>query len=243
MRPCVSVFVGLLTLAGASPARAGLTPSIGNDPAPTVYFIQGQSFTPSIPGNRGISTPTASPAGTDFLTQFRFDFAAGEFGVPPGVLYIYGFAPSQAQVDNGGQGSLGTGTHIGDGVYAFANVKVPFNTKSFAVLLEQRSIFDGSGNLYAGGVDLFPQGGDIREGNGNFDAGFTASFAPAPAPEPSALMLFGNGVLGLIGRGWVRRNRPSSGGPPTADPAAPDLASNLFPVARRASLRSGSRQP
>jgi PEP-CTERM motif-containing protein len=205
MRPWTSVFVGLLTLAGAPPARAGLIPSIGNDPAPTVYFIQGQSFTPSIPGDRGISTPTVSPTGTVFLTQFRFDFAAGEFGVPPAVLYIYGFEPSQTEVHNGGQGSLGAGTHIGDGVYAFANVEVPFNTKSFAVLPNQRSIFDGSGNLYAGGVDLFPQGGGVREGNGNFDAGFTASFAPPPVSEPTTLMLFGTGVLGLLGRGWVRR--------------------------------------
>jgi hypothetical protein len=192
-----------------------LIPSIGNGPAPTVYFIQGQSFTPSIQGDLGSSTPRTSPAGTVFLTQFRFDFSSDDpFGVPPAVLYIYGFEPSQAQVYNGGQGSLGAGTHIAGGVYAFANVEVPFNTKSLAVLPEQRSIFDGSGNRYAGGIDLFPQGGGVREGNGNFDAGFTASFASAPVPEPNALMLFGTGVLGLLARGWVRRDRPSSGGPP-----------------------------
>jgi hypothetical protein len=201
MRLWISVFVGLLTLAGASPASAGLIPSIGNDPASIVYFIQGQSFTPSIQGDGGTRAPTPSPAGTVFLTRFQFNFASDDpFGVPPAVLYIYEFEPSQAQVSNGGQGSLGAGTSIGGGAYAFANLEIPFNTKSFAVLPEQQSIFDGSGNPYAGGVDLFPQGGVVREGYGDFDAGFTATFTP----EPNTLMLFGMGVLGLLGRGWVR---------------------------------------
>src|SRR5262249_41776102 len=157
--------------------------SIGNETPSTFFFIQGQSFTPSVQGNRGVGTPTASPAGTVFLNQFSFDFVFGDpFGVPPPVLYIYGFEPSEAQVSNGGQGSLGAGTHIGGGVYTFDNLEIPFSTRSFAVLPESRSIFDGSGNPYAGGVDLFPQGGVVREGFGDFDAGFTATFTTVPEP-------------------------------------------------------------
>jgi hypothetical protein len=204
MRRWTYACVALVTLMGASPACADLMYSIGNNTPPTMFFIQGQSFTPSIQGNRGVGTPTASPAGTVFLTQFGFDFdLSSPFGVPPPVLYIYGFEPSEAQVSNGGQGSLGAGTHIGGGVYAFDNLELPFSTKSFAVLPESRSIFDGSGHPYAGGVDLFPQGGVVREGNGDFDAGFTATFT-ATVPEPGSLLLFGIGTLSLVGCGWRR---------------------------------------
>lgn len=213
MRPWTSAFVGLLMLGGVSPASAGPIPSIGNDGGPTIYFIQGQSFTPSIMGDRGHGTLTPSPAGTVRLMQFQFDFARDDpNGTPPPVLYIYGFEPSRAQVFYDGEGSLGTGTHIGGGVYAFNNLEIPFSRKSYAVLPDQRSIFDGPGDPYGGGVDLFPQGRGIWEGNGNFDASFTAVFAPAAVPEPTTLMLVGTGILGLIGRRWVRGNRPGGGG-------------------------------
>ena len=194
---------GVLAFGGTGRAES-IIYSIGNSTSATSFFIQGQSFTPSIQGNRGVGTPTASPAGTVFLTQFSFDFdLSSPFGVPPPVLYIYGFEPSEAQVSNGGQGSLGVGTNIGGGVYAFDNLELPFGTKSFAVLPESRSIFDGSGNPYAGGVDLFPQGGVVREGNGDFDAGFTATFT-ATVPEPGSVLLFGIGTLSLVGCGWRR---------------------------------------
>jgi hypothetical protein len=185
--------------------------SIGNNTPSTPFFIQGQSFTPSIQGNRGVGTPTASPAGTVFLTQFSFDFDPGSpFGVPPPVLYIYAFEPTVAQVDSGGLGSLGVGVHIGGGVYAFDNLEIPFNTRSFAVLPESRSIFDGAGHPYPGGLDLFPQGGIILEGPGGFDAGFSATFVTS-VPEPVTLLLLGTGALSLLGADRFRRKRPGSG--------------------------------
>lgn len=212
MRRWACVLVTLAALAGASPARADVMYSIGNNTPPTLFFIQGQSFTPSVQGNRGVGTPTASPAGTVFLTQFSFDFDPGSpFGVPPPVLYIYAFEPTVAQVDGGGLGSLGVGVHVGGGVYAFDNLEIPFNTKSFAVLPESRSIFDGAGNPYPGGVDLFPQGGIIAEGFGDFDAGFTATFVSTTVPEPTTLALFVTGALALLGADGLRRKRPGSG--------------------------------
>jgi hypothetical protein len=209
MRRWIYALVGLAALIGAPPAGAAF--SIGNNTPSTFFFIQGQSFTPAVQGNRGVGVPAPSPAGTVFLTEFSFDFAVNDpFGAPSPVLYIYAFEPTEAQVSGGGLGSLGAGTHVGGGVYSFSNLEIPFAAKSYAVLPESRSIFDGSGNPYTGGVDMFPQGGVVREGFGDFDAGFTATFADQVVPEPASLTLFGVGALGLFGCDRLRRRRPTA---------------------------------
>jgi hypothetical protein len=81
-------------------------------------------------------------------------------------------------------------------VYQFNNLEIPFNAKSYAILPESRSIFDGSGNPYTGGIDIFPRAGLVQEGLGDFDAGLNATFS-IEVPEPSILSLLTLGLLGL----------------------------------------------
>jgi hypothetical protein len=50
----------------------------------------------------------ATPNDTVFLRLVSFDFTfAAPFGTPPSVLYIYDFVPTEAQVNNNGDGNLG----------------------------------------------------------------------------------------------------------------------------------------
>ena len=117
------------------------------------------------------------------MSQFSFDFV--DPTTAPSVLYIYDSPPTIAQVNNSGQGSLGVGNNQGAGVYSFNNLPLDANTKYYAVLPTSASIFDGSGNPYPGGVDMFPMPAGspttVSEGNGNFDAGFTATFQTVAA--------------------------------------------------------------
>jgi hypothetical protein len=201
-------FTALVLFLGTPAAQAGPVYSIGNQvPHQTsdTFFIQGQSFTPSVQGDRGSGTPTASPSGTVLLTQFSVDFNLTDFEPPPppAVLYIYAFAPTVAQVDNNGQGSLGAGTLIDpSGVYGFSDLELSFGQKYFAVLPASRSIYDIP-DSYDGGADLFPQAGAVAEGG--FDAGFTATFTTVPGP--SSLALLGAGILVLLGHACRRRTR------------------------------------
>lgn len=204
----VSFGVAVVVLTSAVWGHAISTFSIGNATPSTIFFIQGQSFTPSIQGNDSLGVPTATPNNTVFLRLFSFDFTfVAPFGIPPSVLYIYDFVPTEAQVSNNGEGNLGVGTHLAGGEYKFNNLEIPFNAKSYAILPESHNIFDGSGNLYTGGIDIFPRAGLVQEGFGDFDAGFNATFSIA-VPEPSTLSLL---TLGLLGLGTYARSNGRAG--------------------------------
>jgi hypothetical protein len=111
-----------------------------------------------------------------------------------------------AQVNNNGEGSIGAGVHVGGGVYDFNNLELPFSAKSYAILPESRSIFDGSDDPYTGGVDIFPRDGLVQEGFGNFDIGFNATFTAVPEPGTYAL-LAGLGVSSLFAVRRLRRRK------------------------------------
>ncbi len=204
------VRVGLCAVAmlGAALHADASSFTIGNAPATTLYFIQGQSFVPSVQGNDGLGTPAAGPGGTVLLTSFSFDFAADAFGTPSPVLYIYTAPPTPAAAATGA-GSIGTGTHVGGGVYNFSNLLLTFNTQYYAILPEQRSIYDGPNDIYTGGADLFALGGLVQGNYGDYDAGFNATFSAVP--EPATLSLLAMGLLGTgaFARGRARARRHS----------------------------------
>lgn len=199
--------VGLMTLLAlsfTSPVKASQIFGIGNATPWTVYYVQGESFTPSIAGNGGLGTPLARPDGSVLLTRFTIDFPRSLTPTPPSRLYIYPFAPTIAQVKNDGDGSLGVGSYTGGGAYAFNNLKLAFSSKYFAILPAPVSIFDGAGNRYAGGVDLFAWNGRVQEGNGQYDIGFHAQYT-TQTPEPSSLILSLLAGLTLAGLRFVQR--------------------------------------
>ncbi|BBM85065.1 PEP-CTERM sorting domain-containing protein [Candidatus Uabimicrobium amorphum] len=157
--------------------------TIGNTQPGTFFFIQGQSFTPNVQGNEGTGIATPNPDGNILLTSFSLDFVNA--ATAPGEIHIFASAPTLAQAASG-TGSIGTGTHVGGGVYDFGpGLLIPFFAKSFAVLPNSAEIFDAP-NAYAGGADLFPIGGFVNEGG--FDAGFNATFQTVP--EPSTYLMF-----------------------------------------------------
>lgn len=197
-------FLALITLSFDSELKASPLYEIGNATPSTIYYVQGQSFTPSIAGNDGSGTPTARPDGSVLLTRFTIDFPGNLTPLPPSALYIYPSAPTITQVNDNGQGSLGVGTYTGRGVYAFHNLQLSFSSKYFAILPQSVSVFDGSGNPYPGGVDLFPWNGRVQEGNGNYDIGFHAEF-PARASEPSSFVLLCLAGLTVAGSCLGRR--------------------------------------
>lgn len=168
--------------------------TIGNATPGTQFFVQGQSFTPSVQGNEGTGVPTPDGQGNVQVTRVTFDI----IGDAPGQLHLFTTPPTAADASSG-NGAIATGNHVGGGVYEFDNAAIPFNAKTFAVLSAGATISDGSGNPYAGGVDMFNQGGTISEGNGSFDIGFNVDFAGASEPPLAGVTIYidanGNGVL------------------------------------------------
>ncbi len=150
---------------------------IGIPPAESVFFPQGQSFTPSsfgtIPSD---GRPGVSP-GTVKLTHFTLHYKL-EWSTPYDQLYLYDHFPAPSDAATGA-GSFATGTHIADGVYVFPNVTLNYNTRYYAILPGPANLHDGPGDVYPGGVDMFYRddlGGVIGEGYGDYDVGFNAAF-------------------------------------------------------------------
>jgi len=154
------------------------TYGIGRGTPETIYYVQGQSFTPSAYGSFG--SPAGPPSTPDSLrlTHFFIDYASWQ--VPLDQLYIYTSPPTPTEAATGA-GSMATGTHIGNGLYKFDNPALDYHTKYFAVLPQSADIRDGPGDFYPGGSDLFPRTDinpvRVNEGGGWFDIGFTATFA------------------------------------------------------------------
>ena len=143
------------------------------------FFIQGQSFTPSVTGNNGSGTPFVSNHGTVFLQKFSlaFNLTDPSKPSPPPVLYIYDFLPSKAQVENNGEGAIGTGLlNEGTDSYTFDGLELLYNAKAYAIIPESRDIYDAP-NSYTGGTDIFRHPDNTNQlVQGNYDAGFSATF-------------------------------------------------------------------
>lgn len=156
--------------------------SLGNLPPSSVFFVQGQSFTPSSFGN-AVSPPTPASTPTIALLTWMSIAIDSSSSVPPPVLRIFDAPPTPEQAADG-TGSRATGMHIGDGFYKFDGVPLDFHTKYYAVLPEPAAIFDGGDDPYPGGVDMFIRTDldpvVIGEGYGTFDIGFDATFEYLP---------------------------------------------------------------
>lgn len=152
--------------------------ALGNFAPAASYFVQGQSFTPSSFGD--VWTPP-EPSSTPALAKLRYFTIAYDFSYssPLPVLYIFD-APPTPEAAASGAGSRATGVHIGGGTYAFDGVTLDFHTRYYAVLPQAAAIFDGGGDPYPGGVDMFIRADldpvVIGEGYGTFDLGFSADF-------------------------------------------------------------------
>ncbi|MFO0859926.1 MAG: hypothetical protein U0570_05165 [Phycisphaerales bacterium] len=158
------------------------TYTLGNFPSSSVYYVQGQSFTPSSFGN-AVAPP--APASTPKVARLQWMSIAFDLSnaVPPPVLRIFDAPPTPAAAASGA-GSRATGVHVGDGFYKFDGVALDYHTKYYAVLPEAANIFDGGGDPYPGGVDMFIRADlnpvVIGEGYGTFDIGFDATFDYLP---------------------------------------------------------------
>ena len=126
------------------------------------------------------------------------------------ALYLYTSLPTTAAAATG-VGALAVGTLIDStGTYDFPEVPLDVSTRYFAVLPAPASVFDGLGDLYPGGVDLFdrpPADNQLDEGFGDFDIGFRATFLTegnaVPAPPSGWLALAALGALVATRRGRV----------------------------------------
>lgn len=150
----------------------------GNFAPGSEYYVQGQSFTPSAFGNIWVPpNPTSTPQLVR-LTTFTIAYNLAS-ATPFDVLHIFDAPPTPENAASG-NGSRATGTHIGGGVYAFTSTVLDFNTKYYAVLPGAANIYDGGGDPYPGGVDMFIRTDlnpvVIGEGFGTFDLGFEAAF-------------------------------------------------------------------
>jgi hypothetical protein len=188
--------VGCLVAASAQAAPF----TIGNLAPSTAFFVQGQSFTPSVAGNGG--SGMAPVSGSVLLDTFSIAYLSPTSGFAN--LYIYAILPTTVSAATG-IGSLGTGTYMGGGVYDFNDLVLDVDTEYYAVLPSSAGIFNGSGNPYAGGVDIFdrsPIDGQLDLGFGDFDIGFSARFNQVPTPGTLALALAGLAlVAGIRKRG------------------------------------------
>jgi hypothetical protein len=152
--------------------------SAGSFAPSSEYYVQGQSFTPAAFGNVWTPpNPTSTPQLVR-LTTFSIAYNLAN-STPFDTISIFDAPPTPEDAASG-NGSRATGTHIGGGVYAFVNAVLDFNTKYYAVLPGAANIYDGGGDPYPGGVDMFIRTDlnpvVIGEGYGSFDLGFEATF-------------------------------------------------------------------
>lgn len=196
LRASLGPFLFLWMAAPALPGGGLEQFTIGNPAPDQAFTIQGQSFTPSELGLAGSGTPTGDAQLNVTLTSFTIAFT--DSGTAPDELHIYSFLPDTDQASQG-TGSLGTGTHVGGGVYEFEpGLQLPLCTRSFAILPSEQSILNGP-NPYTGGSDLFAETippAQIIEGG--FDIGFSATFTSTGATTASSCSQldfpqFGNG--------------------------------------------------
>jgi len=196
-----AVSCAILCSAGVATAAAAQSSyTIGNLTPTTIFSVRGQSFTPNVLGNAGVGPLVTSGTGTVFLTSFFIDFAPVQTQPTPTKLYVYSALPTLANSATG-VGALGTGVYQGGGLFSFLMpLELNAATKYFAVLPASYNIFDGAGNTYTGGGDLFNGESSVVEGG--FDIGFRAQFSATTVPEPStyAMMLVGIAAVGLASR-------------------------------------------
>jgi hypothetical protein len=194
-------------LLGASALANAYT--VGNAAPSSVFFVQGQGFTPAVSGNAGSGTPKPDSSGNAQLVSVHIAFATGQ--TPPSTLYIYSTLPTNGDAATG-VGSIASGTDSGGGTYVFnPPVSVPFANQTFAVLPSCANIYDAP-DSYSGGTDLYPVNCPPPGANpivqGSYDIGFTAAFADPPQPAPM-LGWPGVALLGccLVGLGLAMRQR------------------------------------
>ncbi len=175
--------VGAALLLGACMQANAFT--VGNSTPTSVYFVQGQSFTPAVSGNAGSGTPKPDSSGNAQLSSVHIAFATGQ--TPSSTLYIYSTLPTNGDAATG-IGSIASAPDSGGGNYVFnPPVPVPYSTQTYAVLPGCASIYDAP-DSYAGGTDLYPVGCPAPGANpiiqGTYDIGFTATFVDPPQPAP-----------------------------------------------------------
>lgn len=199
--------IGAAFLLGTSIQSSAFT--VGNATPGSVFFVQGQSFTPAVSGNAGSGAPKPDGAGNAQLVSVHIAFAAGQ--TPLSTLYIYSSLPTNGDAATG-VGSIASATDSGGGTYVFnPPVTVPYSTQTYAVLQSCANIYDAP-DSYSGGTDLYPVGCPAPGANpiiqGNYDIGFTATFADPAQPTPTVDWI-GAGILGLclVGLGLLVRRR------------------------------------
>lgn len=169
-----------------------LTFGIGNQSQRTIYFSQGQAFTPSEFGNDATPQLPDAPPTTVFLTSFRFHYPdVGPAGYGRSDrLFIYA-SPPTVEDARSGAGSMATGTYVEEGfsnatpLYTFDHVELAFSTKYYVVFPGITLVRAVEGNAYSGGAMLCPcddvAPGVVDENSSDLDIGFRATFEYRPA--------------------------------------------------------------
>jgi hypothetical protein len=206
MRTCVTSLIGVALILGANLRAEAYT--VGNATPTSVYFVQGQSFTPAVSGNAGSGTPRSDSLGNASLVSVHIAFAAGQ--TPASTLYLYAALPTNGDAATG-IGSIASAPDSGGGTYIFnPPVTVPYSTQTYAVLPGCASIYDAP-DSYSGGTDLYPVGCPAPGANpiiqGTYDIGFTATFVDPSEPTPM-MNWIGGGLLCLcLGLALVAHRR------------------------------------
>ncbi|MEM7704973.1 MAG: hypothetical protein AAF358_05440 [Pseudomonadota bacterium] len=176
---------------------------IGNQTPNSAFFVQGQSFTPSVRGNESVGPPRGFN-GQVTLQRLVIDFDSAEVD-PPAEIYIYDQLPTTSQAATGADAlavfdlapqflleaclELDPVPNCYEYSRGSNGVTVPFDHRVYAILPRCAAIRNAA-NEYAGGADLFspgcPSPGADPIVEGGFDIGFQACFAqygPTPVAD------------------------------------------------------------